>query len=212
MAVHDPSLSPAASRRIGVCAAAATAGACLFLATALALQFVRHDLDWQDATLSRYLLGPYGLLLRTMYCVLSVAIVCLAAGLYVRLASTARSAAPLLLFVGGASALSGVSIGDSWLPGIDADFHQWFHHVCAISAFLLVTTGMVLQAWRFRFDAHWRQRFPLAMGWAMACFALLWLHALWPPAGGGGVQKLLIAMIVGAMAMAGRWLWRSRRR
>ncbi|WAC64243.1 DUF998 domain-containing protein [Pseudoxanthomonas sp. SL93] len=189
--------------------ALAMAGAMAFLATALALQFLRRDLDWQDATLSQYLLGPYGLGLRTLYCVLAGAIVLLAAGLYASLQASARSAAPTLLLCGGALALSGVAIGDSWLPAIDPDFHQWFHHACAISAFLLVTTGMVLQAWRFRFDAHWRRHFPLAMGWSLACYALLWIHAFWPPAGEGWVQKLLIAAIVGAMALGGHWLWRA---
>ena len=99
-------------------------------------------------------------------------------------------------------ALAGVAIGDSWLPQVAPDFHAWFHHTCAITAFLCVTTGMVLQAWRFRLDDRWRRRFPLAAMWSVACYALLWLHALWPPAGQGWVQKLLIALIVTAMLLA----------
>lgn len=190
---------------------AAMLGALAFLTIALGLQFLRTDLHWPSATLSQYLVGPYGLLLRSMYCVLALAIMGLAVGLYVGLQRSARSAAPLLLLCVGALALSGVAIGDSWLPQIDPDFHLWFHHVCAITAFLCVTTGMVLQAWRFRLDVRWRGRFAVAMAWSLACYALLWLHALWPPAGQGWVQKALIAMIVGAMALAGGWLWRSMR-
>lgn len=186
-------------------------GAGVFLLTAIALQFVRQDLDWHSATLSRYLSGPYGLVLRTLYCVLAVAIVLLASGLYAHLQAAARSAAPLVLLCAGAVALSGVAIGDSWLPGIDPEFHPWFHHVCAISAFLCVTTGMVLQALRFRLDAHWRRHFRWALGWALACFAMLWVHALWPPAAQGWVQKLLIVLIVGAMALGGYWLWSAGR-
>lgn len=203
------SLHPTPARWIRASGMAAMAGALAFLATALALQFIRQDLPWRSATLSQYLLGPYGLGLRTLYCVLAVAIMLLAIGLYASLRASTRSAAPLGLLCAGALALSGVAIGDSWLPAVDPDFHRWFHHACAISAFLFVTTGMVLQAWRFRLDAYWRRHFPLAISWALACYALLWLHAFWPPAGKGWVQKLLIALIVGAMALGGRWLWRA---
>ena len=184
-------------------------GALLFLGVAGGLQLVRDDLAWQQATLSQYLLGPYGLLLRTMYCLLAIAIVALAMGLYVQLAPRARSAAPVLLLGTGALALAGVAIGDSWLPQVAPDFHRMFHPVCAITAFLCVVSGMVLQAWRFRLDAAWRHRFPLAATWSVACFVLLWVHALWPPAGHGWVQKLLVALIVSAMLLAGAWLHRA---
>lgn len=196
-------------RSVKVAAGAAMAGALLFLLVASSLQFVRGDLAWRQATLSQYLLGPYGLVLRTTYCVLSATIVVLAVGIYAQLSPRARSAAPVLLFCTGAVALAGVAIGDSWLPAIAPDFHRWFHHTCAITAFLCVTTGMVLQAWRFRLDGRWRRHFPLAAAWSLGCHGLLWVHALWPPAGQGGVQKLLIALIVTAMLLAGRWLWRA---
>ncbi len=189
---------------------AAMAAALGFLLVAGSLQMVRGDLDWQRATLSQYLLGPWGLLLRSLYCTLAVAIVVLAWALHAQLSATARSAAPLLLFSTGAFALAGVAIGDSWLPQVAPDFHAWFHHTCAITAFLCVTTGMLLQAWRFRLDARWRRHFPVAAAWSSACYALLWLHALWPPAGQGWVQKLLIALIVAAMWLAGSWLWRMQ--
>jgi hypothetical protein len=194
---------------VRVAALVAILGALLFLGVAGGLQLVRDDLAWQQATLSQYLLGPYGLLLRTMYCLLAIAIVALAMGLYVQLAPRARSAAPALLLSTGALALAGVAIGDSWLPQVAPDFHRMFHPVCAITAFLCVVSGMVLQAWRFRLDAAWRHRFPLAATWSVACFVLLWVHALWPPAGHGWVQKLLVALIVSAMLLAGAWLHRA---
>lgn len=187
------------------------AGASLFLVVGAALQFLRTDLAWQQATLSQYLLGPGGLLLRVAYCVLAIAITVLAIGIYRQLSAHARSAAPLLLLCTGAVALAGVAIGDSWLPSVAPDFHRWFHHTCAITAFLCVTSGMVLQAWRFRLDAAWQPYFPLAAGWSLGCHALLWLHALWAPAGQGWVQKLLIALIVTAMLLAAKWLWRTSR-
>lgn len=195
--------------RIRLAALVAMTAAVGFLLVAGSLQVVRGDLDWQRATLSQYLLGPWGLLLRGLYCALAVGIVVLAWGLYAQLTTTARSAAPLLLFCVGASALAGVAIGDSWLPQVAPDFHHWFHHTCAITAFLCVTTGMLLQTWRFRLDDRWRRHFPLAIAWALACYALLWLHALWPPAGQGWVQKLLITLIVMAMWLASAWLWRA---
>ena len=196
----------------GLAARLAILGALLFLGVAGGLQLVRDDLAWQQATLSQYLRGPYGLPLRTMYCLLAVAIVALAMGLYVQLAPRARSAAPVLLLCTGALALAGVAIGDSWLPQVAPDFHLMFHHVCAITAFLCVVSGMVVQAWRFRLDAAWRRHFPLAATWSAACFVLLWVHALWPPAGRGWVQKLLIALIVAAMLLAGAWLHQAARR
>jgi hypothetical protein len=178
-----------------------------FLITAMALQFLRVDLDWQRATLSRYLLGPYGLWLRVMYCVLALAIVVLAIGLYANLERRARSAAPLLLLVAGALALSTVSVGDSWLPESAPDLHRFVHGFAASSAFLLVCTGMLLQAWRFRSDTYWSRYFPLAFGWASVCFAVLWLHVLWPPASGAVVQKVLILMIVAALSASAARLW-----
>jgi len=205
----DESVRSIASPRVA--AGVAMVGATLFLLVAGSLQLVRGDLDWQRATLSQYLLGPWGLMLRTTYCVLAATIVALAFGLHAQLSTKARSAAPVLLFCLGAAALAGVAIGDSWLPQVAPDFHHWFHHTCAITAFLCVTTGMVLQAWRFRLDAAWRRHFPLAATWSVVCYVLLWVHALWPPAGRGWVQKLLILLIVVAMLLAGSWLWRAAR-
>lgn len=205
----DAPSHPVPTRLAGLAGLAAMTGAVGFLLVAGSLQLVRADLDWQRATLSQYLLGPWGLLLRTTYCVLAATIVVLALGLHAQLSARARSAAPLLLFCIGAVALAGVAIGDSWLPQAAPYFHHWFHHTCAITAFLCVTTGMVLQAWRFRLDDAWRRYFPLAATWSVACYALLWLHALWPPAGQGWVQKLLIALIVIAMWLGGWWLWRA---
>ena len=79
----------------GLAARLAILGALLFLGVAGGLQLVRDDLAWQQATLSQYLRGPYGLLLRTMYCLLAVAIVALAMGLYMQLAPRARSASTM---------------------------------------------------------------------------------------------------------------------
>lgn len=196
---------PVAPRQWGGLAAIALIG---FLLVAVALQFVRADLDWQRATLSRYLTGPYGLLLRSMYCLLGLAIIGLAVGLYGGLQRSARSAAPVLLFVVAALALATVSIGDSYLPALAPDLHRFVHATAAQTAFLCVTTAMLLQAWRFRGDLRWRRRFPLAFVFAAACFLLLWLHVLWRPAAGGGIQKLIILLVVSWLTLHAYWLWR----
>lgn len=54
----------------------------LFVATALWTQFARADLDWVKATLSLYLHGPWGVALRTAYCLLALAIAVLGIALY----------------------------------------------------------------------------------------------------------------------------------
>lgn len=197
---------PVAPRQWGALAAIVLVG---FLLVAIGLQFVRADLDWQRATLSRYLTGPYGLLLRTMYCLLGLAIIGLAVGLYGGLQRSARSAAPVLLFVVAALALATVSVGDSYLPALAPDLHHFVHATAAQTAFLCVTTAMLLQAWRFRSDVRWRRRFPLAFALAAACFLLLWLHVLWRPASGGGMQKLIILLVVSWLTVHAYWLWRS---
>lgn len=188
--------------------ASATVAFAAFLLVAIALQFVRGDLDWQRTTLSHYLIGPYGLLLRTMYCLLGLGIIGLAAGLYGGLQRSARSAAPLLLFAVAALALATVSVGDSYLPALAPDLHRFVHATAAQTAFLCVTTAMLLQAWRFRGDARWRSRFPVSFVFAAACFLLLWLHVLWRPASGGGMQKMIILLVVWWLTLHAYWLWR----
>jgi len=88
-----------------------------FVLTALWTQWARQDLDWVQATLSLYLHGPWGLALRTAYCVLAVAIMLLAWSLHAASRSPRRSTAAPLLFCVAALGLMGVAIGDSWLPG-----------------------------------------------------------------------------------------------
>ena len=66
--------------------------------------------------LSLYLHGPYGLVLRTAYCVLAASMAWLALGLHAALMPTARSRTVLGLFWAAALGLSAVSIGDSWMP------------------------------------------------------------------------------------------------
>ena len=62
---------------------------------------------------------------------------------------------------------------------------------------LLATTGLVLQALRLRRDPAWQAQARWLLPWALACFAAVWVLALWRDLPRGLAQKAVIAMIVG---------------
>jgi len=184
----------------------------LFVATALWTQWARDDLDWVQATLSLYLHGPWGLALRSAYCVLALAIMLLAVSLHANSCSPRRSAAAPLLFWVAALGLMGVAIGDSWLPERAPLLAPLVHGVSANTAFLCVSVAMLLQSWYLRADPRWRGWAGPAWWWAWGCFVLLWLHVLWrgPPRGAG--QKLVIAVVLVWLVSVAWQLWRQARR
>jgi len=169
----------------------------LFLATALWTQFARADLDWVTATLSLYLHGPWGLALRTAYCLLAVAIVVLGLSMYRHLRGPRRSGAAALLFAGAGLGLAGVAVGDSWLPEQAPLAWPLVHGLSAMTAFLCASVAMLLQSWYLRREPGWMRAATVLWWWAWLAFVLLWLHVLWrdPPRGAG--QKLVIVVIVG---------------
>jgi hypothetical protein len=182
-----------------------------FVGMALWTQWARDDLDWVQATLSLYLHGPWGLGLRTAYCVLAVAIMLLAGSLHAGLQSPRRSAAAPLLFCVAGLGLMGVAIGDSWLPQYAPLLAPLVHGLAANTAFLCVSVAMLLQSWYLRADPRWSRWAGAAWAWAWLCFILLWLHVLWrgPPRGAG--QKLVIAAIVLWLAAVALQQWRQTR-
>ena len=184
----------------------------LFVAIALWTQWARDDLDWVQATLSLYLHGPWGLALRTAYCVLALAIMLLAVALHANSRSPRRSAAAPLLFWVAALGLMGVAIGDSWLPERAPLLAPLVHGLSANTAFLCVSVAMLLQSWYLRADPRWRTWAGPAWWWAWLCFVLLWLHVLWrgPPRGAG--QKLVIAVVLVWLVSVAWQLWRQARR
>ncbi|KAF1015974.1 MAG: hypothetical protein GAK31_01458 [Stenotrophomonas maltophilia] len=186
----------------------AIAALLLFMALALATQFVRTDLDWVQATLSLYLHGPWGLALRTAYCLLALAIAVLGLALYRSSHGPRRSAAAPLLFVLSALGLATVAIGDSWLPQWTPLLAPFIHGLAANTAFLCASTGMLLQAWYLRREPGWAGLAGQLWGWAWLAFVLLWLHVLWrgPPRGAG--QKLVIVVIAGWLLCLAWGLWR----
>jgi hypothetical protein len=197
-----------AQAHIAALALVALAG---FVLTALWTQWARQDLDWVQATLSLYLHGPWGLALRTAYCVLAVAIMLLAWALHGAHRSPRRSVAAPLLFCMAGLGLLGVAIGDSLLPERAPVLAPLVHGLAANTAFLCVSVAMLLQSWYLRADPQWARLATAGWWWAWLCFALLWLHVLWrgPPRGAG--QKLVIAVVVLWLVAAAFQLWRRGR-
>lgn len=180
-----------------------------FSGCAVWLQFERSDLDWVRATLSLYLHGPYGVLLRAAYCLLAVAITLLAIGLRAQMRpGPGRRGLPVGLFGMAGLGLAVVAIGDSWLPGYAPLLAPLVHGLAAQTAFLCASVAMLVQAWCFGRDPRWRARYALAWGWAWLAFIALWLHVLWRGSPRGLGQKLVIALVVGWLFWVGWALWR----
>ncbi|KRG70317.1 membrane protein [Stenotrophomonas terrae] len=183
-----------------------------FSLIAIALQFARDDLDWVRATLSLYLHGPYGLLLRVAYCLLATAIAVLGVMLYRQASGPARRGLPAVLFAVAGVALATVAIGDSWLPQHAPLLAPLLHGLAAQTAFLCVTVAMLLQAWCFSRDPNWQHLQRLAWWWAWVAFAGLWLHVLWRDSPRGLGQKLVIATVVGWLLLVALASWRRSRK
>ena len=187
------------------------AGIAGFLAAAIALHLLRPELDPVDSQMSLYLVGRWGPLLQAAYLALAIAIAALAIGLYRALAPTARSAAPLAVLALGAVSLAITAYAWMDMPGVDASLEGLVHGISAQGAFLFATTGIALQALRFRHDPHWRAHGRWLLPWAVACFVAIWVLALWRDAPRGLAQKAVMAMIVGWLAAAAALLWRRTR-
>jgi len=187
-----------------IAAAIALAGMLAFLATGIAAQCLRPDLDWVRVPNSFYLIGPWGGVVRAGYYAMALALVLFGVDAYRTLAPTARSAAPLLLFIAGgaALALTALATTDTW--NRPPTLHGYVHGVAAQAAFLCTTTAMLLQAWRLRGDARWRRWFRSALAYAALCFVLLWVQAFWRALPRGLSQKVLIVLILGWL-MAAAW-------
>jgi len=180
----------------------ALVGVAAFLVTCIAAQFLRGDLDWMKVPNSFYLIGPYGGMVRAGYVAMSLALITWAAGAYLALSKTARSSAPLLLFLIAGIALTVTAFERTPVTGQTPTFENYVHGVAAQTAFLCTVTAMLLQAWRLRGDAHWKRWFKPAFLYASLCFVLLWVLALWRDLPRGGSQKLLIVLIAGWLMIA----------
>ncbi|HJR75219.1 MAG TPA: DUF998 domain-containing protein [Luteimonas sp.] len=208
--MEEKSTRPMAQTRSA--ATIAIAGLAFFCAVAIAVQFLRTDLDWRLAPMSFYLLGAYGYWLQAAYFALAGALVMIAYAYYSALSPQARSGAPALMFVLAAVGLCTTAVADSNSLQRAPTLEGWVHGTSAQAAFLFVTTAMLLQAWRLRGDPAWRARFALAFGWAAVCFAAVWLLSFWRELPRGLAQKAVIALIVGWLALSAAWLKRGASR
>ena len=186
----------------------AAVGIAGFVCAAIVLHLLRPELDPIDSQISRYLVGDWGALLQAAYAALSVAMVGLAIGLYRASPAEARSAAPLLLFVLGGLSLTITAYAWMDLPGVDDSLEGLVHAISAQGAFLFATSGLLLQALRFRGDPGWRRDARWLLPWAIACFAAIWVLALWRDAPRGLAQKAVILLILGWLAAVTALLWR----
>ncbi|UNK58695.1 DUF998 domain-containing protein [Pseudoxanthomonas daejeonensis] len=187
----------------------ARAGLAWFVLVAVAVQGARPEYDWWQAPLSFYLSGPNSLWLRTAYDGLAVAAVLLGVGLWRGLAPSARYVlAPALFVAGGVS----LAVTATW-PGASpdhavGDFDAVVHGLSAIASFLFAGVAMLLQSASLHRDPHWRTIAPLLLALAALAFAALWLHALWRELPRGGSQKIVIALYLCWLFLAG---WHLRR-
>jgi len=190
--------------------ALAFVGVGVFIVVCVAAQFLRTDLDWIEAPLSAYLMGPGGAIVKAAYVALSCALVALGFAFRRALTPVARSVVPPALFAAAGMALTVTAF--SQLPfGVDpSGWHAFVHGIAAMTTFLCVTVAMLLQSWWLRADARWRNRFGFAFGWAVATFMALWIYALVHDLPRGLTQKIVIALILGWLAWAAVALLRRR--
>lgn len=200
--------SPLSRTRVRGLGNVALIGMSLFVAMTVVVQCLRHDLDWQNAPLSFYLLGPYGHWLQAAYVLLAVALVLLGAGYYLALPGSGRSAAAWLLFACAGAGLCVTALAHSNLPDRAPTLEGWVHGTAAQAAFLCVTTAMLLQSWRLRTAPRWRHHFLAAFMLALLCFAAIWVDALWHGMPRGLEQRLAIALIMCWLLQAAWWLRR----
>lgn len=194
-AMHATATRPAADTG-AVHARIALAAIAAFVLAGIVLHARRDDLGVVDAQMSRYLIGDWGHLLQAAYVSLALGMVVLAAGLRRALVPAARSAAPGLLFVAGGISLSVTAYAWMDLPGVDDSLEGFVHGITAQAAFLCAPTAMVLQSLGFRRDPAWRATARWALPLALACFAAVWVLALWREAPRGLAQKAVIALIL----------------
>lgn len=86
------------------------------------------------------------------------------------------------------------------LPGAGPSLEGLVHGISAQGAFLFAATAMVLQAMALRRVPRWRAHARWLLPWALACFAAIWVLALWRELPRGLAQKAVIALIVGWLA------------
>ena len=102
------------------------------------------------------------------------------------------------------------ALAHSNLPGRAPTLEGFVHGIAAQAAFLCISVAMLLQSWWLRANPRWRSRFAPAFALALACFAGIWVDALWHGMPRGLEQRLVIALILAWLLLAANWLRRQR--
>ncbi|ADV25915.1 hypothetical protein Psesu_0052 [Pseudoxanthomonas suwonensis 11-1] len=179
-----------------------------FLLAAVAVQFLRPGYDPWQAPLSLYLSGEWGAWLRCAYYGLALGVAVLAVQVHRSLLPAARHVLVPVLLVIGAAALAVTAMWPGPAPGYPVDeLGVLVHRISAMSAFLLVGSGMLLQSATLRHDPRWRATGRILLPLAMLAFAGLWAHALWRELPRGASQKAVIALY---LAWLGLCAWQLR--
>jgi len=187
-------------------------GIAVFVVVCTAAQFLRSDLDWTQAPLSFYLIGPGGWTVKIAYVALSISLIGIGTGFHRSLDTASRDRLPMLLFVISGAALTLTAISDTATKHGDISLHARIHLLAAGTTFVCVTTAMLLQSLRLREDARWRPAFGFAFVLAAAAFAALWIYAISHVLPKGLMQKIVIALILAWLGWAALALWRGTAR
>lgn len=168
-----------------------------FVTITLIVHLLRPDLDAVRNQMSLYLIGPWGHLLQSAYCLLSLGMLALVFGVQRGLQPRARSVMPPLLF--GVAAIALCITAYAWMdmPGVPVTLQGRVHGRAATTAFLAAAIGINWQAHCFRRDSHWRRHLVWVLPWAIGCFLSLWVLGLCPESMIGLGQKSVIAVILG---------------
>ncbi|WDS35542.1 DUF998 domain-containing protein [Pseudoxanthomonas sp.] len=168
-----------------------------FILITISVHLLRPDLDVVRNQMSLYLIGPWGHLLQSGYCLLSLGMLALVFGLHGSLQPRARSVVPLLLFGVAAVALCVTAYAWMDMPGVPVTMQGRLHRHAATTTFLAAAIGVNWQAMAFRLDRSWRPHMVWALPWAMLCFLSLSLLGLCPESMIGLGQKSVIVVILG---------------
>jgi hypothetical protein len=185
--------------RVRPLAGAALAAISFFIAASVILPIVQgHQYHAVRQTISEMVLGPWGWLQTTAFCVLGVGTIALAAIL--RLSTERAVVAPVLLTVAGcldfvSAAFHTVRMGD---PGTTA---STIHNTAGISTFLITYAVMFAAVRPFRRSAAWRGFARPTLVWA--CAGVAGFVAFAPPSVGqdhfGIGQRLMAASFLSWM-------------
>lgn len=168
-----------------------------FVTITVVVHLLRPDLDAVRNQMSLYLIGPWGHLLQSAYCVLSVGMLALVFGLRGSLHPRARGRIPMALLVTAALALCITAYAWMDMPGAHTTLQGRIHIGAASTAFVCATIGLIWQSYNFRHDAYWRAHRRWALPWAALCFLAIWAMAWCPPPLTGLGQKSVIVLILG---------------